>query len=58
VGKLTEAKRKQLETLSQELSERSEELRLIVKSPSALPAKVLNALTGHSPRKPRPAKLG
>ena len=58
VGKLTEAKRRQLETLSRELSERSEELRLIVKSPSALPAKVLNSLTGHYARKPRNAKLG
>jgi predicted ATP-binding protein involved in virulence len=56
VGKLTPAKRKQLETLSQELSERSEELRLIVKSPSPLPSSVLNSLTGHPVRKPGSAK--
>jgi predicted ATP-binding protein involved in virulence len=72
IGKLTQARRRQLGTLSQQLSERSEELRLIVESPNALPANVLSSLTGHSARKssharspkgngdlaPRGAKLG
>jgi hypothetical protein len=44
VGKLTAAKREQLETLSENLSERSEELKLIVKSPGALPTSLLNKL--------------
>jgi predicted ATP-binding protein involved in virulence len=56
VGKLAPASRKQLEALTQELSERSEELRLIVKSPRALPANVLNSLTGHATRKPPRAR--
>jgi predicted ATP-binding protein involved in virulence len=56
VGKLTPGKRKQLETLSRDLSERSEELRLIVKTPSRLPANVLNSLTGHPARKPSGAR--
>jgi predicted ATP-binding protein involved in virulence len=72
VSKLPQAKRKQLETLSEELSERSEELRLIVQTPGALPANILKSLTNHPARKrpgassrkgngtrPRPrAKLG
>jgi predicted ATP-binding protein involved in virulence len=72
VGKLPQAKREQLETLSRDLSERSEELRLIVKSPGALPGKTLKSLTSHPARKrssarspkgnrnraPRSAKLG
>lgn len=56
VGKLTPAKRKQLESLSNELSERSEELNLIVSSPGKLPASILNSLTGHSGRKPTSAR--
>ncbi|MGA3094928.1 MAG: AAA family ATPase [Bryobacteraceae bacterium] len=56
VGKLTQAKRKQLETLSQELSERSEELRLIVKAPSTLPANVVSSFVGHPARKPLRAR--
>jgi hypothetical protein len=44
VGKLTPAKRKRLEALADDLSERSEELRLIVKSPSALQASLLNKM--------------
>lgn len=52
IGQLTQAKRKQLETLSRDLSERSEELRLIVRTPGTLPANVLNSLTGRSARKP------
>jgi energy-coupling factor transporter ATP-binding protein EcfA2 len=50
VGKLTPARRGQLESLSGDLSERSEELRLIVKSPSALQASLLNALVSHQPQ--------
>lgn len=70
IGTLVQAKRKQLKTLSQELSGRSEELRLIVKAPSRLPAKTLNALShtarnapraraskGSGTRTPRTAKL-
>jgi len=59
VGKLTQARRRQLGSLSRQLSERSEELRLIVESPHALPANVLNTLTGrpagksHSARSPK-----
>jgi len=52
VGKLTQTKRKQLATLSRKLSETSEELRLIVKPPNALPANVLNSLRAHPARKP------
>ncbi|MGD0869446.1 MAG: AAA family ATPase [Bryobacteraceae bacterium] len=51
VGKLTQSKRKQLDTLSENLSERSEELRLIVRSPNKLRANVLNSLTGQAARK-------
>jgi len=51
VGKLTQARRRQLGTLSQQLSERSEELRLIVESPNALPANILSSLTGNPARK-------
>ena len=50
VGKLAPAKRKRLETLSDDLSERSEELRMIVKSPSALQAGLLNSLVSRSPQ--------
>jgi hypothetical protein len=71
VGKMTPAKRTRLETLSDDLSERSEELRLIVRSPGALQASILNTLlnrtrperaTTRSPkrngsRKSRSAKL-
>jgi predicted ATP-binding protein involved in virulence len=52
VGKLTPAGRKRLESLTGDLSERSEELRMIVSSPGKLPASILNSLTGLSTRKP------
>jgi hypothetical protein len=71
-GRLAPAERKRLESLSDELSERSEELRLIVKSPSALQASLLNSLVSRPPQKrtqtrppkgngdraPRSSKLG
>jgi predicted ATP-binding protein involved in virulence len=50
VGKLAPVKRKRLESLSDDLSERSEELRMIVKSPSALQAGLLNSLVSRSPQ--------
>ena len=56
IGKLAAAKRKRLETLSGELSERSEELRLIVKSPSALQKSFLNTLVSRSPQRPPQAR--
>jgi predicted ATP-binding protein involved in virulence len=52
VGKLTQARRKRLEGLTGDLSERSEELRMIVGSPGKLSANILNSLTGLSARKP------
>lgn len=71
VGKLTATKREQLETLSENLSERSEELKLIVNSPGALQTSLLNKLVsrplqkrpqsrpqkGNGNRPPRNAKL-
>ena len=53
VGKLTAAKREQLETLSENLSERSEELKLIVNSPGALQTSLLNKLVSR-PLQKRP----
>jgi hypothetical protein len=57
VGKLTPAKQKQLTALTKKLSERSEELRLIVRPPAPMAANVLSSLTGHRAQKRR-AKLG
>ncbi len=56
VGKLSQVKREKLEALSQNLSERSEELRLIVGIPKAIPSNVLNSLTGRTARKPPRAR--
>jgi predicted ATP-binding protein involved in virulence len=56
VGRLTQAKRKQLDNLSRNLSERSEELRLIVNIPRPLPTNVLNSLTRRAGRKPPHAR--
>jgi len=66
VGKLAPSMQERLDALSDELSERSEELKLIVKSPRALPASALDSLIGgrtRSPKRngsrvPRNAKLG
>jgi predicted ATP-binding protein involved in virulence len=55
-GKLTPAKREQLNTLSNNLSARSEELRYIVGSPGKLPASILDSLTGNSSGKPKRAR--
>lgn len=44
MGKLTALKREQLEALSENLSERSEELKLIDKSPGALQTSLLHKL--------------
>ena len=58
VGKLAPAKRKRLEALSDDLAERSEELKLIVKSPSALQASLLNTLVSRAPQTHSPKGNG
>jgi hypothetical protein len=45
-GKLSPQKGRKLEALTSELSERSEELKLIVASPPLLSAKLVSSLTG------------
>jgi hypothetical protein len=52
VGKLSPPKRKRLDSLTEDLADRGEELRMIVTSPGKLPSSMLNSLTGHSAEKP------
>ncbi len=58
IGKLAPARRKRLETLSGDLAERSEELKLIVKSPGPLQASLLNELVSNAPQTHSPKGNG